>query len=230
MSNINNKSGDVSPTSKPQEQFFPPPPPGPPPVQTAQAPVAQHLNETPIRDYAIPQYRPSNPSHPTGEPVDDIYDATPTDEHPPQFPPAGSAQQQYEGKSSKPGWSSKLSGWGSKAAGPFNALANKMGSETFFPGPLDKECEKAARILRSFCSMSTLLPSHCWSTYFPPENRVLTDSLQRTASTTTQPLILPQLRPPSPQIPPHPPSPMTHTPQSTASPSIPKLARSRESF
>jgi len=43
-----------------------------------------------------------------------------------------------------------LAGWGSKAAAPLNALANKMGSESFLPTTLDKECEKAARILRSF--------------------------------------------------------------------------------
>lgn len=30
-------------------------------------------------------------------------------------------------------------------------LANKLGAETFLPSTMDKECEKAARILRSFC-------------------------------------------------------------------------------
>jgi hypothetical protein len=33
----------------------------------------------------------------------------------------------------------------------FDKLSNKLGAETFWPAPLDKESEKAARILRSFC-------------------------------------------------------------------------------
>ena len=32
-----------------------------------------------------------------------------------------------------------------------NKLSNKLGSEAFWPTTLDKECDKAARILRSFC-------------------------------------------------------------------------------
>lgn len=167
MSNINDKSAGVSPLSQPHEQYFPPPPPGPPP---AQAPAAQHPNETPIKDY-----NPTNPNHPNSE-ADDIYDATPTDEHPPQFPPRP-AQQQQEGKASKPGWGSKLSGWGSKAAGPLNALANKMGSEAFFPGPLDKECEKAARILKSFCSKLILQSNQFKPTH--SRTKILTKSFHR---------------------------------------------------
>ena len=34
---------------------------------------------------------------------------------------------------------------------PVNALSNKIGSEAFWPTTLDKESDKAARILRSFC-------------------------------------------------------------------------------
>lgn len=40
---------------------------------------------------------------------------------------------------------------GVKAAGPINALANKMGSRGFLPSTLDQECDKAAAILNSFC-------------------------------------------------------------------------------
>jgi len=36
---------------------------------------------------------------------------------------------------------------------PINRLSNKIGSEAFWPTTLDKECDKAARILKSFCSM-----------------------------------------------------------------------------
>lgn len=40
-----------------------------------------------------------------------------------------------------------------KLGKPVNKLSNKLGSEAFWPTTLDKESEKAARILRSFCSM-----------------------------------------------------------------------------
>ncbi|PWY69089.1 hypothetical protein BO70DRAFT_365901 [Aspergillus heteromorphus CBS 117.55] len=38
-----------------------------------------------------------------------------------------------------------------KLGGPVNRLSNKLGSEAFWPMTLDKESEKVARILRSFC-------------------------------------------------------------------------------
>ncbi|KAI9929859.1 hypothetical protein ASPWEDRAFT_732379 [Aspergillus wentii DTO 134E9] len=38
-----------------------------------------------------------------------------------------------------------------KLGAPVNRLSNKLGSEAFWPTTLDKESEKAARILRSFC-------------------------------------------------------------------------------
>lgn len=38
-----------------------------------------------------------------------------------------------------------------KLGAPVNRLSNKIGSESFWPKTLDKESEKAARILRSFC-------------------------------------------------------------------------------
>lgn len=40
-----------------------------------------------------------------------------------------------------------------KLGPPVNKLSNKLGSEAFWPTTLEKESEKAARILRSFCSM-----------------------------------------------------------------------------
>lgn len=39
-----------------------------------------------------------------------------------------------------------------KLGPPVNKLSNKLGSEAFWPTTLDKESDKAARILRSFCS------------------------------------------------------------------------------
>ncbi|KAI8213505.1 hypothetical protein K4K54_001268, partial [Colletotrichum sp. SAR 10_86] len=49
------------------------------------------------------------------------------------------------------GWGERLTQIGMKAAGPINAMANKMGSQSFLPTTMDKECEKAAKILQSFC-------------------------------------------------------------------------------
>ncbi|KAF2189211.1 DUF500-domain-containing protein [Zopfia rhizophila CBS 207.26] len=45
----------------------------------------------------------------------------------------------------------KVWGWADKLGAPVNRLSNKLGSEAFWPTTLDKECDKAARILRSFC-------------------------------------------------------------------------------
>ena len=41
--------------------------------------------------------------------------------------------------------------WVDKLGAPVNKLSNKIGSEAFWPTTLDKESDKAARILRSFC-------------------------------------------------------------------------------
>src|SRR6266480_5857554 len=38
-----------------------------------------------------------------------------------------------------------------KLGAPVNRLSNRLGSEAFWPTTLDKESDKAARILRSFC-------------------------------------------------------------------------------
>lgn len=65
-------------------------------------------------------------------------------------------------------WWSRVSGGGKvgfdkawtlvdKLGAPVNKLSNKLGSEAFWPTTLDKESDKAARILRSFCSTSTVL-------------------------------------------------------------------------
>ncbi len=46
----------------------------------------------------------------------------------------------------------KVYGWVDKLGAPINRFSNKLGSEAFWPTTIDKESEKAARILRSFCS------------------------------------------------------------------------------
>src|ERR1700761_9232071 len=38
-----------------------------------------------------------------------------------------------------------------KLGAPINRLSNRVGAEAFWPTSLDKESDKAARILRSFC-------------------------------------------------------------------------------
>ncbi len=45
----------------------------------------------------------------------------------------------------------KVWGWADKLGAPVNRLSNRIGSEAFWPMTLDKESDKAARILRSFC-------------------------------------------------------------------------------
>jgi lipid-binding SYLF domain-containing protein/archaellum component FlaD/FlaE len=46
----------------------------------------------------------------------------------------------------------KVYSWVDKAGAPVNRLSNKVGSEAFWPTTLDIESDKAARILKSFCS------------------------------------------------------------------------------
>lgn len=41
--------------------------------------------------------------------------------------------------------------WFEKVGVPVNKATNKLGAEAFWPTSLDKESDKAARILRSFC-------------------------------------------------------------------------------
>jgi hypothetical protein len=54
----------------------------------------------------------------------------------------------------------KVYGWVDKLGAPVNRLSNKVGAEAFWPTTLDKESDKAARILRSFCSMYNV-PHFC---------------------------------------------------------------------
>lgn len=130
------------------QQTFSPPPTAPPPLYTSQAaaPKRQHPDETPLADYQ-------------GE---DVYNATPISEHPPQFPPTHDARQdgtddakkKHKLKDSFKGYYNKAAESLTTHVGPaVNAMARKTGAEGFIAESLDKECEKAARILRAFCSM-----------------------------------------------------------------------------
>lgn len=55
-------------------------------------------------------------------------------------------------------WSSRFASLGLKAAAPINQLAHKLGSQSFLPETMPKECDKAAGILQSFCSKC----AHLW--------------------------------------------------------------------
>ncbi|KAK4196003.1 hypothetical protein QBC40DRAFT_14253 [Triangularia verruculosa] len=153
-------SSDQKPPLDPADkQSFPPPPPGPPPISTApQAQVPKHPNDIPLPDYDIPGYNPRNPQFaPSSGVEDDIYNATPTSEHPPQFPPSGdghhdAAESKKKSKFSFKEYYQKASDSLTTHVGPaVNAMARKTGAEGFIAESLDKECEKAARILRAFC-------------------------------------------------------------------------------
>ncbi|KAF3396260.1 SH3 domain-containing YSC84-like protein 1 [Penicillium rolfsii] len=52
-----------------------------------------------------------------------------------------------------------------KLGGPVNRLSNKLGAEAFWPMSIDKESDKAARILRSFCKDG----------FYAPESEEYTD-------------------------------------------------------
>lgn len=126
------------------EQNFPPPPPGPPPGHNG---LAMNPNDRPVPDSNSELYDNTPSTHSEAK----AHPPTETQQTAHQVPPPDS-----DGAPKKAGWGSKLSAWGGKAATPFNMLANKLGSESFLPDTMDKECEKAARILRSFCSKSDL--------------------------------------------------------------------------
>ncbi|KAF4983453.1 hypothetical protein FZEAL_1182 [Fusarium zealandicum] len=51
-----------------------------------------------------------------------------------------------------------IHGISSKAAWPFNKAANMVGAEGWWPTSMDKECNKAARILHSFTTLSSPTP------------------------------------------------------------------------
>ncbi|KAM0480188.1 hypothetical protein ACHAPX_004013 [Trichoderma viride] len=115
--------------------------------------------------YSIPAYNPANPvfapppSNALNEPAS-----------PSGYQPSAEGQQQHQHQNQqqhspspdplaygddhgqhKSGWGERLSALGIKAAAPINSIAHKLGSQSFLPETLDKECEKAATILKAFC-------------------------------------------------------------------------------
>lgn len=154
-------TGDLSKAQQATQQqpHFPPPPSQPPPHQD---PVQQQ--QQPGDSYQIPAYNPANPVFappPTTEAT-----AKPEEPAQPAHVPAGNSHHETstatttEEPAKKPGWSQRLSMLGLKAAAPINSLAHKMGSQSFLPETMDKECEKAAVILKTFCSKSDRARKH----------------------------------------------------------------------
>ncbi|KJK74946.1 hypothetical protein H634G_09780 [Metarhizium anisopliae BRIP 53293] len=138
-----------------QQPSFPPPPPA-----SADDKQSHHQQQS---AYAIPAYNPANPAF--APPPTAQHDAqTPTGHPGPassyahQQPPQPQHQQPPPQQSSQT--APKKSGWGDRfkhfvsagAAAPINSLAHKLGSQSFLPETLDKECDKSAAILRSFCT------------------------------------------------------------------------------
>lgn len=128
-----------------QQEYYPPPPPGPPPAHanplgsnpaydTQQQSVPQHPDENPIPDY-----------HPTAQQQQQHY------YQPNAAELYGTDDPRPTAETKASSWSTRLAELGTKAAAPFNSLTTKLGTEAFLPAPMDKECEKAARILRAFC-------------------------------------------------------------------------------
>ncbi|KAM5350298.1 hypothetical protein ACJ41O_006803 [Fusarium nematophilum] len=82
----------------------------------------------------------------------------------PPPPPSPAGRTPKQGPSVAPtearqsGFGERLHNLSAKIAGPVNGLANSLGCEAFWPTTLDKECDKAARILLSFCEETTYCP------------------------------------------------------------------------
>lgn len=138
---------DTKNPSGPQEDNFPPPPPGPPPGNNG---LSMNPSDQQSQEPHTQQPKPDSHS--------ELYDYPP----PAQPPPSAYAQNQQtphqpppvdsNGAPKKAGWGQRFTSLGKQAAAPFNMLANKLGAETFLPSTMDKEVEKAARILKAFCS------------------------------------------------------------------------------
>ncbi|KAI0160067.1 hypothetical protein GGR52DRAFT_176902 [Hypoxylon sp. FL1284] len=136
----------------PQDLYFPPPP--------SYSEIEGGVNVTDEK----PPILPPRPLSSQGAYATPASQAVPHFPPPPTSPTVSNSQQQQQqqhhghaasaetsSSSSKSGFGRKLYEWGVKAGVPINKLTNKLGSEAFWPTSIDKECDKAARILKSFC-------------------------------------------------------------------------------
>ncbi|KAK5991906.1 SH3 domain-containing protein [Cladobotryum mycophilum] len=146
----------------PPEQFYQQQPQN----QQQQTPLQQTPTQQPqpqpqqqqAQAYSIPPYNPANPVFappPThlGDEPSSSYQQPHQQQYQQQQPPSPNVPQGDQGAhgSHKPSWGERFSQLGMKAAAPINSLAHKFGSQSFLPETLDKECDKAAAILKAFC-------------------------------------------------------------------------------
>lgn len=140
----NTSASQPPPPPSPQYQQhmnnYYPPPPGPPSSDTFENP-------------------PPKPPRPADQQQQQYYAPPPASDQPYAPPSSASEQSQSVGGSSKPSFTERLFQWSTKAGVPINKVTNKLGSEAFWPSTMDIECDKAARILKSFCSTCSTIIS-----------------------------------------------------------------------
>lgn len=93
----------------------------------------------------------------TNEPVDPLKQsgqAPPTYTVEPDYQQPTPSEQQPQDASSKQANGHHFHRISSKAGWPLNKAANLIGAEGWWPTTMDKECNKAARILHNFTSES----------------------------------------------------------------------------
>ncbi|TDZ31924.1 SH3 domain-containing protein [Colletotrichum spinosum] len=166
QSGFSEKPTSELPGQQPGGQYFPPPPSGPPPAgqpQFTHAPQPQYGASQQQQQQHQPYGQPPQGQFPPGQQPGENpalygaghhYTATGASHADPAAAPAAAAfasTETTQPQKQHRGWGERLSQMGMKAAVPINALANKMGSQSFLPTTMDKECEKAGKILRSFC-------------------------------------------------------------------------------
>ena len=151
-------SNSQRPPSNSQTSSHPPPKP-PRPGRPQQHQHQQQPSHSAPQPNPLPYQQPPPPQS--------YYQQQSTDIPPPKPPrPAVSSSAAHppsnnNGTSTSPSPSSssktktlgeRLHQWTVKAGAPINKVTNMLGSEAFWPDTMDQECNKAARILKSFCS------------------------------------------------------------------------------
>ncbi|QUC21764.1 uncharacterized protein UV8b_06007 [Ustilaginoidea virens] len=128
---------------------------------TSQQQQQQHQQQQQQQQYSIPAYNPANPvfAPPPAQSGASVstapQDAQQLSSQPPssQLSSAQLPHEDAEHGQKKPSWGGRFKNMLSAgAAAPINSLAHKLGSQSFLPETLDKECDKAASILKSFCT------------------------------------------------------------------------------
>ncbi|KAK7959311.1 uncharacterized protein PG986_004165 [Apiospora aurea] len=127
------------------------------------APPPTEANNAGPSQAQVPYFAP-----PPGQPTSDVPPAAAHNEPSSSYVPSAAAigvassnnekpdQQQQQQQAQPQGAKKKTFGerlyqWGVATGVPVNKITNKLGSEAFWPTTMDKECDKAARILKSFC-------------------------------------------------------------------------------